>query len=155
MTTAISYIFAHWFLILSVITGTVALVAFAWFAKNWKAAVAAVVLVMAGLFYQSADIGGYKRALDERKAEQIRMLNDRIATLSLINAADTQRVLSDAKLNNQLEDLSRDTPPNTGACLDRAAAGRVRSIGPQSVPGAVAPPARRHPKLLPFSSKHP
>jgi hypothetical protein len=115
-------------LIISVILGVIGLVAFAWFAKNWKAALCAILLVVAGLAYQSADLGGYKRRLDEEKAAEISLLRNRLATLSLVTSMDAQRALSDAKLNEQLKDLARDTPKNDSPCLDAAAARRVWAI---------------------------
>lgn len=128
MMTLISYIGAHWFLILSVIGIAVALSVFAFVTKNLYAVAAAVCVVFAGLFYQSADLGGYKRALDEAKAAQIQTLTNRLATLSLVNSLDAQRAVADAKLNTQLESLTFETPPNATACFDRAAAGRVRAV---------------------------
>lgn len=128
MFTALSYIMAHWFLILSVVGLAIGLAAFAWFTKNWKAALAAVLVVFMGLAYQSADLGGYKRALDEQKAAEIKLLHGRIATLSLVTSLDAQVALDHAKLNTALESLSFETPPNAAPCLDRAAAGRVRAV---------------------------
>lgn len=153
MFTAMSYIGAHWFLILSCVMLTVALGAFAWFTKNWKAAGAAVCIVMAGLFYQSADLGGYKRRVDEEKAQEIALLHDRLATMSLITSLDAQRVLADAQSNYKLERLSLETPANAGPCLDRAAAGRVRSIGTDALTAPTAP--RRYPSLLQKRSERP
>lgn len=148
MLTALSYVGAHWFLILSVILGTAGLAAFAWFTKNWKAALAAIVLVFAGLAYQSADLGGYKRRIDEERAQEISTLKGRLATVSFITAFDTKRALDDADLNTKLETLAFDTPPNAGPCLDAAAAHRVWAIR-NLANGLSAPlPSRRYPKLL-------
>lgn len=154
MIATLSYVSAHWFLILSVVLGVVGLGAFAWFAKNWKAALAAVVLVMAGLFYQSADLAGYKRAVDEAKAEQIKTLTDRLAVSNLITAADTHLAMADAKLNTDLETLSRETPYNGAACLDVDAARRVRAIG-ASEPVKAPVSSRRSSKLLPWRGGRP
>lgn len=142
MITALSYIMAHWFLILSVVGLALGLATFAWFTKNWKAALAAVVLVFAGLAYQSADLGGYKRALDERKAEQIKTLTDRLALTGILAAADAHRAQADAALNTQLEDLARDTPPNAAVCLDAAAAHRVWAVRRAARTGAAPVPSR-------------
>ena len=148
MLTALSYIGAHWFLIISVIAGTIALVAFAWFTKNWKAALAAVVLVFAGLAYQSADLGGYKRRIDEEKAQEISQLRSRLAAVAFITASDTQRAMADAATNSKLETLAFDTPPNAGPCLDAAAAHRVWAVRNLTNGDAAPVPARRYPKLL-------
>lgn len=149
MLTALSYIGAHWFLILSVILGTAGLAAFAWFTKNWKAALAAIVLVFAGLAYQSADLGGYKRRIDEEKAQQIQTLQNRILTLSIISAKDNQQAIADAYTNSKLKDLASETPRNDGPCLDAAAAHRVWAVR-QLASGAAPLPARRVSNVLPW-----
>lgn len=142
MFTALSYIGAHWLLILSVLGGTAGLLAFAWFTKNWKAALAAVVLVFAGLVYQHADLGGYKRALDEQKAAQIETLQKRLLAVNMITAQDSQRAVADAFLNSKLKALARETPANAGPCLDASAAHRVWAV--RSAASLPAPlPARR------------
>jgi hypothetical protein len=111
-------------------------------------------MVIAALAYQSADLGGYKRRIDEEKAQEITLLKDRIVKLALVSAQDNQRATADAFLNTQMETLSRETPKNDGPCLDRAAAGRVRAIGP-SISLATTAPARRHTIVLPGLSKRP
>jgi hypothetical protein len=154
MFTALSYIGAHWFLILSVVAGTAGLAAFAWFTKNWKAALAAVVLVMAGLFYQSADLGGYKRALDEQKAAEIQTLQTRLLTVSMLNANDAKRAVADQFVLTQLEKLASETPPNLGPCLDAAAAHRVWAV--RSLNAGSAPvPARRISNVFQRALKRP
>lgn len=155
MFTAISYISAHWFLILSVVGGTAGLVAFAWFTKNWKAAVAALLLVVAGLAYQSADLGGYKRALDEQKAAEIETLKKRLLTVAMITEADAQRALADQYAISQLKKLASETPINTAPCLDAASVGRVRAIGPLQLPGEAPKRPRRHSSVLPVRSGAP
>lgn len=148
MIATLSYIGAHWFLILSVVGISAALAAVAWFTKNWKAAVAAIVLVFFGLAYQSADLGGYKRRVDEAKAEQIKTLTDRLAVTNLVTSMDAYVALANAKLNTQMEDLARETPANAAVCLDAAAAHRVWAVRHLTVPGAAPLPARRVPNVL-------
>lgn len=143
MIAAYSYISAHWFLIISVVGGTAGLVAFAWFTKNWKAALAAVVLVMAGLAYQSADLGGYKRALDEQKSAEIELLKKRLLTVSMVTELDAQRARLDQELTLNLKKLSSETPVNTAPCLDLAAARRVRAI---NIPSNEPRPAAQRPR---------
>lgn len=152
ITTALSYIFAHFFLIISVIVVSAVLGYLAFVLKNWKIALAALVLVGAGLVYQHADLGGYKRRIAEEKAQEIELLQTRIATLQHLSSIDNQRALSDAKLNTQLETLSRATPVNTGPCLDLGAALRVRAIGnlkPRSAPLSPGRPTSLLPRHSP------
>ncbi len=141
-------------LIASLTLTTVALGAFAWFAKNWKAAVAAVVLVAAGFAYQQADLGGYKRRLDEEKAAQIELLQTRLLTLAIVSEKDHQQVISDNFLNSKMKQLASETPKNDGPCLDADAARRVWAIR-GTVSGPAPVPARRHSILFPRGDKRP
>ena len=145
----LSYIVAHLGLILSVVVGTVALSAFAVFAKNWKAAVAALVLVGAGLAFQEADLGGYKRRVSEEAQEQVAILNGRLATLSAVTKAYNERSVMDAAKITELEDQARATPTNDGVCLDANSARRVRAIG-GPVPLAAPVSPKRRPSVLPW-----
>lgn len=146
----ISYILAHLGLILSCVLGVVALSAVAVFAKNWKAAVAAVVLTIAGLAYQEADLGGYKRRLNEEAQAQVAILNGRIATLAAITKAYNERSIADAAKITELETQASETPKNDGSCFDAPTAHRVRSIG-SAAPVAAPVPTRRPTNLLPRS----
>jgi hypothetical protein len=145
----LSYLGSHWTLFVIVVLLTAGLLAMAWFTKNLKWVLGAVVLVAAGLAYQSSNIDGYKRKASEDAMAQVQLLKTRLLTLSMINAADAQRATADAYFKTKLETLASDTPPNAGACLDAAAAHRVWAV--RSAVSDTAPvPSLRHSKLLPW-----
>jgi len=150
----LSYLSAHWTLFVIVVLLTVVLGACSWFLKNWKFAAAAIVLVVFGLAYQSSNMDGYKRKVAEDAQAQVNDLKKRLLTVSMITAADAQRATADAYLNSKLDALSRETPFNSGPCLDIDAARRVRAIG-ASDPNAAPVPASRHSIVLPWRSGHP
>jgi signal transduction histidine kinase len=149
----LSYLGAHWLLFIIVVLATVVLGAAAWFLKNWKLAAAAIVLVIAGLAYQAADMEGYKRKVSEDSAAQVLALSKRLLAVNMAAALDAQRATSDAYLNSKLDALSRETPHNDSTCLDLAATRRVRAIT-----GGISlkpSPARRLTGLLPGRSEAP
>lgn len=129
MITLLSYFGSHVTLIFIVVLSVVALGALAWFTKNLKYVLGAVVLVIAGLAYQASNMDGYNRRLSEDNAATIKVLKTRILALSMLQAEDGKRAVSDAFLNSQLDALSRATPYNPMPCLDLPAARRVRAIG--------------------------
>lgn len=151
---ALSYLGAHWTLFLIVVLSAVGLGALAWFTKNLKYVIAAVALTVVGLAYQSSNIDGYKRKAAEDAMEQVHTLQSRLGALQLIAAHDAQQATADAFLNSKLDALSRETPINTGHCLDLSAARRVWAIGSgQALPAPL--PARRSPSLLQRRSGRP
>jgi apolipoprotein N-acyltransferase len=150
----LSYLGAHWLLLIIVVLSTVALGLLAWFTKNLKYVLAAVVLVIAGLAYQSANMDGYRRKVAEDAQVQIDALSKRLLAVNMAAAADAKRATADAYLNTKLDALSRETPRNDSSCLDLASARRVWAIsGPDALDAPL--PARRHPKLLPWRHKGP
>jgi cell division protein FtsB len=125
---ALSYLGAHWTLIIVVVLAVAVLGYLAFILKNWKAALAAVVLVMAGLAYQSADLAGYKRRVNEEAQAQVKLLNSRLAVLEAVSKAYNARAAYDAATIKKLEDEAKETPANSDQCLPADAARRVRSI---------------------------
>lgn len=125
---ALSYLGANAALIAVVALAIIALGALAWFAKNWKLAVAAVVILAAGFSYMQIDKNAYQRRVAEEKAEQVRTLQNRIDTLNKANQADAERAIENATEIARLDALAHDTPANSGDCLDIDATRRVRSI---------------------------
>ena len=124
----LSYLGANFALVLVVVLAVVALGAVAWFAKNWKVAVAAVVVAMAGLYAQQFDKNGYDRRVAEEVAEQTKVLQSRLNTLQAVNAADVERALAaNARIAEQ-EALAAQTPANANQCLPEDAAKRVGDI---------------------------
>ncbi|NGX98718.1 MAG: hypothetical protein G4V63_26980, partial [Candidatus Afipia apatlaquensis] len=90
---ALSYIGANWALILVVALGIIALGAVAWFAKNWKVAVAALLILGAGLAYQHIDKTAYQRRVSEEAAERLAVLQRRLDAVNTINQAHVERAI--------------------------------------------------------------
>lgn len=124
----LSYLGANFALIIVVVLLVIALGAIAWFAKNWKVAVAAILLVCAGLGYQQIDKNAYQRRVSEEAAERVAVLQSRLDTLNKVAVADAQRALDDADEIDRLRALASTTPPNDKPCLDIEAVKRIRSI---------------------------
>ena len=128
MTWALSYIGANFALVLVVAFAVLALAAVAWFAKNWKVAVAALAILVAGLAYQQIDHNAYNHAQAEQKAREFRVLQDRLGALLTISAADEQRAKAAEATIDALRSQARDTPANNKPCLPKDAAKRVGGI---------------------------
>jgi thiol:disulfide interchange protein len=124
----LSYVGSNFGLIIMVALSVAALGAVAWFAKNWKVAVAAAVVLALGFAYMQVDKNAYQRRVSEEAREQVEILQRRLGALQLTAKADAARSAEDQKRIAELERLASETPPNTGACLDRDAARRVRAI---------------------------
>jgi Flp pilus assembly protein TadB len=124
----LSYLGAHWALIIAVALVVIVLGALAWFLKNWKLAVAAFAVLAVGFAYQAVDMQGYKRRVAEDAARQVKVLQDRLDTLNAVNRAYSSRYADDQKKFSELEKKASETPPNSSVCLDRAGARRVQSI---------------------------
>lgn len=144
----LSYLGSHWLLFIGVLLAIVGLGAAAWFLKNWKFALAAIVVAVLGIAYQSANMEGYKRRVNEEAQAQIVLLQKRLLSMAMITQADNQRATADAYLNTKLDALSRETPYNASACLPVDATRRVRAIGSGQADAAPVS-ARRHSKLFP------
>lgn len=114
---------------------------------NWRMILITAALVAAGVVWHQIDKAGYQRKAAEDAAAQVEVLQRRLGTLQLTQAADAQRAAADAYFNSKLEALSRDTPKNDGVCLDADAARRVRAIGGSNTRPAPVP-AKRHSNVL-------
>jgi apolipoprotein N-acyltransferase len=124
----LSYIGSNFGLIIVTVLAVVALGAVAWFAKNWKVAVAAAAVLAAGFAYMQIDKSAYQRRVSEEAAAQVRLLQGRLATLEAVNTQYASKVLTDAKAISELKRKASETPPNSAACLPLDATRRVRSI---------------------------
>jgi hypothetical protein len=124
----ISYIASNWELIVVVVLAVIALGAAAWFLKNWKIAVAAIVIAAFGFAYQSANMAGFNRAVAIETAVRTKLLQGRLDTLTTLAVKDNEQAIVDAKRINDLESIANETPKNDGFCLDASAVGRVQSI---------------------------
>ena len=128
MIWILSYLGANFALVLATGLGVLALAAIAWFTKNWKAAVAAGVVLIAGLAYQQIDHNAYNRAQAERKAREVAVLQGRIDALTKASEADAARATADAATINRLRALAAQTPANDTLSLPADAAKRVGDI---------------------------
>ena len=124
----LSYLGANFALALVVLLAVVALGAVAWFAKNWKVAVAAACVLAAGLAYQQVDKTAYQRRVSEEAAARVAVLQGRLDTLRDVNQADAERALAANARIAELEALAAQTPANDAACLPEDAAKRVGDI---------------------------
>jgi hypothetical protein len=119
---------ANFALVLVVVLAVVALGAVAWFAKNWKVAVAALVVAAAGFGAQQFDKNGYDRRVAEEVAEQTKVLQGRLDALQAVTQADAMRALKANARIAELEARAAETPTNNAPCLPEDAAMRVGGI---------------------------
>lgn len=153
MLWLLSYVGANWALILVVVLAVAGLGAVAFFAKNWKVAVAALAVLAAGFAYQQIDKNAYQRRVAEEAADKVRALEERLNVLNAANEQDAMRATADAARISELEDKTNAMPPpaspGRAGGLDRAAARRVSAIR-WADPGQGGPAtgAIRHPDLL-------
>lgn len=158
----VSYTLANWPLILCVAAIIAALIAIGIFVRNWRAFVAAGVILAAGFAYQWIDKQGYQRAQAEErqriiaaKDAEIAVLTERIALVNSVNQMHADNALADSARIEALEKAAHETPANDKPALDRAAARRVRDISWEdgAAPAAQGKPAAdtcRHKPLLPW-----
>lgn len=128
MQWAWSYIAGNSSLIIGFVALIAALGAFAFFARDWRALVAAFVVLAVGMGVQQIDKRAFERALSEQKSRELAVLQKRIDQLAKINQADTERALADAAEIARLEALAGATPPNDRPCLDADASKRINAI---------------------------
>jgi predicted negative regulator of RcsB-dependent stress response len=128
MTWLLSYVWANFALIAVVTLAVVGLGLLAFFLKNWKAALIAVVILGAGFGYMWIDKNAYQRRVSEEAAEKVSALENHIQKLNVASEADSKRAAEDAIKIAELEAKANETPANNGACLDIDSARRVRDI---------------------------
>lgn len=128
MIWALSYIGANFALIVVVVLAVLALAAVAWFAKNWKVAVAAGLVLMAGLAYQQIDKTAYQRRVAEEAAQRVQVLQGRLDAVAAAGEADAKRAADNAAALEDLRQKASQTPANAAACLPEDAAKRVGDI---------------------------
>lgn len=124
----LSYIGSNFALIAVVILAVVALGAVAWFAKNWKVAVAAAAVLAIGLAYQQVDKGAYQRRVSEEAAARVRLLQAHLDVLNKVTADDAKRAQEDAAEMERLRALAGATPTNVTVALPVDAASRIGAI---------------------------
>jgi hypothetical protein len=93
--------------------------------KHWQ-----LVLAFAAIGGMGIEGFHLARAWDEKAAlvAEAETMKHRLATITLLQASDAKRADADAAALSTLKDTANDTPKNTGACLDRAAVGRLRAV---------------------------
>jgi hypothetical protein len=99
-----------------------------WLLRNWKLALGALGVLAVVIFLWQVDRRGYQRRVNEEAQAKLVLMQERIDTVEKLNKAYTALVLKDAAAITELERKASETPKNDAACLDRAAAGRVRAI---------------------------
>lgn len=97
-------------------------------AKHWRILGVVGVLLGSGIGLEYARRSGYEARLREEAAQQVLILKGRLATVTLQAANDAKRAADDQQTIEQLKQAAHETPPNSNACLDRAAVGRVRRV---------------------------
>lgn len=129
MQWVLSYIGSTGALIVVVVLAVVALGAIAWFAKNWKFAIAAVTVLALGFGYMQIDKNAYQRRVAEEAAAKVAILQGRLDALNKAAEADAIRAQEDALYIAALESQANVTPPNAGASgIDAAAANRIGAV---------------------------
>jgi hypothetical protein len=124
----LSYITANFALIAVVVLAVVALGAVAWFAKNWKVAIAALGVLAAGFAYQQIDKNAYQRRVSEEAAQQVNALQAKVNALSEINHAAAVLAVEAQKKADDLHAAANNTPANSAPCFDLNASKRVGGI---------------------------
>lgn len=124
----LSYIGAHWALMIATGLVVVVLLALTWFLKNVKFAIAAFGVLALGFAYQAIDMQGYQRRVFEQAHKEAETLQNRLDTLNAIAFAYKERYVTDQKQLNKLKELVSETPPNSAPCLDVDTVRRVFSI---------------------------
>lgn len=128
MLATLTYFGAHWTIAIAAVCAVLAFGALAWFLKNWKCAVVAIGIAVAGFLYQGAVTDGIKIQMAKEAQAKIELLTSRIRTLNKATEEDAARGKADADRIEELEKLANDTPKNDGACLDADAVNRLRNI---------------------------
>jgi hypothetical protein len=158
MSAFLLYFASHWTLVIAAILAVVALGLAAYILKNWKIALAAFAVAIAGFLYQGAVISGIKEQAAKDLAVQVEISAGRLRTLQTLTFKDAAKAQADTKSINKLETLASETPPNNAACFDAATSHRMfrlRQRAASSISGTVALPASRISNLLPWRKAKP
>lgn len=104
------------------------LTAASWLLSNWKIVLAALAALAVAITLFVVERHGYQRRVQQEAAETVKVLQGRIETMQEVAKRDALRNALSNKRIRELESKARETPPNSGDCLDRDAARRVQSI---------------------------
>lgn len=128
MTALGVYLASHWVLVIITTLSVVGLGVAAYVFKNLKFAAAGIALAVAGFMYQGAVMSGVQLQLQKDMALKVALLQGRIDTSNKLSAEDAARAVIDFNEIERLKGLASETPANSGACLDRDSASRLRNI---------------------------
>lgn len=128
MLWMLSYLGANFALIVVVTLAVLALAAVAFFARNWKVALAAIAVLAAGFAYMQIDKNAYQRRVSEEAAAQVAMLRGRLVTLQKQTDADAERAKTDATYIETLEAEASQTPANATPGIPADVAKRIGAI---------------------------
>lgn len=106
----------------------VALAAIAVFTRNWKAGVAAIIVLAAGFAYMHIDKQAYQRRVSEEAAAQVALLRGRLETLQKQGEAHAERAKIDAAYIDLLESEHGETPANATPGIPADVAKRIGAI---------------------------
>ena len=122
------FIMANWGAILCGLLVITALGFASYLLKNLWYALAAVVILAVMFGWQYAFTSGVREEAARQIARERAVFEQRIAAVNKVNEAYQSKVLSDAKVIEDLEKKANETPPNTGVCFDLDTTRRVRAI---------------------------
>lgn len=122
------YLGSHWILVIAAVATVVGLGALAWFLKNWRLALAAIIVAIAGFMYQGAVMHGIQLQLAKDAARNIEILQGREDALKQLVIKDAAQAVADSAKISELERTASETPKNEGACLPADAAGRIGRV---------------------------
>jgi len=125
---SLTYLSANWLLVIIVILAVAIVGVCAFFLKNWKLAVATVVLIVFGLLYQNAVTSGIKIQMTKDAEEKTKLLTDRLDAANKTNDTYAAQAAKDAQTISDLEAKANEIPENDSPCLDSDSVGRLRSI---------------------------
>lgn len=122
------YLASHWALVLVAVLSVLGLGVASFVFKNWKMALAAIVVAIFGFVYQGSVMHGINLQIAKEAAEKIETLNGRIETMNKTAEQHNARAADDAAKIEELESRANETPANGSACLDIDSARRLRNI---------------------------
>lgn len=122
------FLASNWALVTAAVLAIVICGAVAWFTKNWKPAAIGLAILAAIYGAQHLFTAGVNAEVARQVAREKALMENRINVANDIADHHIKRAEQDAAKIEELERMAAQTPANTNACLDAAAAGRVRSI---------------------------
>jgi PII-like signaling protein len=128
MSAFILYFVSHWALVGATTLVVIVLGGLAYLLRSLKLAGAAILIAVAGFFYQGTVMHGINLQLAKDAAVQIQILQDRQTALNNLALSDAMQAQSDNELITKLKKEANATPKNNGVCLDPNASRRVGRV---------------------------